>query len=134
MVQCALKNVNNCLTSNIYSYLETSGGQRYCLYLDAVHFLTPVLIRHLWHLKTVVFLHWGLIRTVLLSTKKIWAPDHQTAEATAGDLGFASPGQSVSLEPFLIFPRGCCCPVTRAWPSLKENKPFFRHQRFSKIS
>jgi hypothetical protein len=29
-------------------------------------FSTPVLIRHLWQLKTVVFLHWCLIRTVLL--------------------------------------------------------------------
>ncbi len=29
-------------------------------------FLTPVLIRHLWPLKTVVFPHWCLIRAVLL--------------------------------------------------------------------
>jgi hypothetical protein len=29
-------------------------------------FSTPVLIRHLWQLKTVVFLHRGLIRVVLL--------------------------------------------------------------------
>jgi len=27
---------------------------------------TPVLIRHLWHLKTVAFLHWCLIRAVPL--------------------------------------------------------------------
>jgi hypothetical protein len=27
MEQCTLKNVNNYLNSNIYSYLETSGGQ-----------------------------------------------------------------------------------------------------------
>ncbi len=27
MEQCALKNVNICLNTNIYSYLETSGGQ-----------------------------------------------------------------------------------------------------------
>jgi hypothetical protein len=27
MEQRALKNVNNCLNTNIYSYLETSGGQ-----------------------------------------------------------------------------------------------------------
>ncbi len=26
MEQCALKNVNNCSKTNIYSYLETSGG------------------------------------------------------------------------------------------------------------
>jgi hypothetical protein len=29
-------------------------------------FSTPVFIRHLWQLKTVVFLHWSLIRVVLL--------------------------------------------------------------------
>ncbi len=29
-------------------------------------FSTPVLIRHLWQLKTVIFLHWCLIRAVLL--------------------------------------------------------------------
>ncbi len=38
------KNVNNCLSSNIYSYLETSGGQSSNLF----SFLTPMLIRHLW--------------------------------------------------------------------------------------
>ncbi len=27
-------------------------------------FSTPVLIRHLWQLKTVVFLHWSLIHAV----------------------------------------------------------------------
>jgi hypothetical protein len=31
---------------------------------------TTVLIRHLWQLKTVVFLHWCLIRVVLLSEMK----------------------------------------------------------------
>jgi hypothetical protein len=34
-----LKNVNNCLNTNIYSYLETSGGQGYNLYLNFVHFV-----------------------------------------------------------------------------------------------
>ncbi len=38
MEQHALKNVNNCLTINIYSYLETSGGQNSNLYLNVVHF------------------------------------------------------------------------------------------------
>ncbi len=38
MEQCALKNVNNCFNTNIYSYLETSGGQRSNLYLNVVHF------------------------------------------------------------------------------------------------
>jgi hypothetical protein len=31
-------------------------------------FSTPVLIRHLWQLETVVFLHWCLIRVVLFLT------------------------------------------------------------------
>jgi hypothetical protein len=60
MKQHTLKIVNSCLNTNIYSNLETSGGQRYNIYLNVVHFLTPVLIRHLWQLKTVVFLHWCL--------------------------------------------------------------------------
>jgi hypothetical protein len=34
----ALKNANNCLNTNIYSYLETSGGQSSNLYLNVVHF------------------------------------------------------------------------------------------------
>jgi hypothetical protein len=68
MEQDALKNVNNCLNTNIYSYLETSGGQSSNLYLNVVHFLTPVLIRYLWQLKTVVFLHCCLICAVLLNS------------------------------------------------------------------
>ncbi len=36
--QCALKNVNNNLNANIYSYLQTSGGQISILYLNVVHF------------------------------------------------------------------------------------------------
>jgi hypothetical protein len=36
--QHALKNVNHCLNTNIYSYLETYGGQSSNLYLNAVHF------------------------------------------------------------------------------------------------
>ncbi len=51
MEQHALKTVNTSLNTNIYSYLETSGGQSYNLYLNVLHFLTPVLIRHLWQLK-----------------------------------------------------------------------------------
>jgi len=38
MEQCTLKNVSNCLNTNIYSYLETSGGQSDNLYLNIVHF------------------------------------------------------------------------------------------------
>ncbi len=66
MEQRALKTVNNCLNTNIYSYLKTSGGTSYNLYLNFVHFSTPVLIRCLWQLKTLVFMHWYIISAVLL--------------------------------------------------------------------
>jgi len=56
MEQRALKSVNNCWNTNTYSYLETSGGQSSNLYLNVFIFSTPVLIRHLWQLKAVVFL------------------------------------------------------------------------------
>jgi hypothetical protein len=36
--QRAFKNVNNCLNTNIYSDLETSGGQSSNLYLNVVQF------------------------------------------------------------------------------------------------
>jgi hypothetical protein len=39
MEQRALKNVNNCLNTNIYSYLDTSGDQSSNLYLNVVPFL-----------------------------------------------------------------------------------------------
>jgi hypothetical protein len=32
------KNVNNCLYANVYSYLETLGGQSTNLYLNVIHF------------------------------------------------------------------------------------------------
>ncbi len=38
MEQRALKNVNNYLNTNIYTYLESSGGQISNLYLNVVHF------------------------------------------------------------------------------------------------
>ncbi len=38
MEQHALKNVTNCLNTDINSYLETSGGQSSSLYLNIVHF------------------------------------------------------------------------------------------------
>jgi hypothetical protein len=66
MEQQNLKIVNNCLNTNIYSYLETSGGQSSNLYFKVIHFSTPVLIRHLWQLKTIVFLHWCLLCALLL--------------------------------------------------------------------
>ncbi len=62
----AWKNVNNCLNANIYFYLKTSGGQSSNLYLNIVHFLTPVLFRLLWQFKTVVFMHWCLTCAILL--------------------------------------------------------------------
>jgi hypothetical protein len=37
--QHALKIENNCLNTNISSYLETSGGQSSNLYLKVVHFI-----------------------------------------------------------------------------------------------
>jgi hypothetical protein len=65
-VAARFKKCKKCSNTNIFSYLEKSGGQSSNLYLNVVHFLTTVLIRHLWQLKTVVFLHWCLIRAVLL--------------------------------------------------------------------
>ncbi len=54
MEQHALKkNINECLNINIYSFLETSGGQSSNLNYMLFIFSTPVLIRHLWQLKTV---------------------------------------------------------------------------------
>jgi hypothetical protein len=38
MEQRALKNVSNCLYTNVYSYLDTSGGISYNPYLNVVHF------------------------------------------------------------------------------------------------
>ena len=38
MEQPTFKNVNNCLNTNIYTYLETFGGQSYNPYLNVVHF------------------------------------------------------------------------------------------------
>jgi hypothetical protein len=43
MEQCALKNINNCLNANIYSYLETSGDQSSILYFNGVHFFNTSL-------------------------------------------------------------------------------------------
>jgi len=43
MEQRALKVVNNCLYTNIYSYLVTSGGQNYNIYLNVAHFFNTSL-------------------------------------------------------------------------------------------
>jgi hypothetical protein len=37
------KNANNCSNTNIYSYLETSGGQSFNIYLNVVHFFNTSL-------------------------------------------------------------------------------------------
>jgi hypothetical protein len=42
MEQHALKNVSNCLNTNTYSYLDTSGGHTSNLYLNVVIFSAPV--------------------------------------------------------------------------------------------
>jgi hypothetical protein len=43
MEQHILKIVNNYLNANIYSYLETSGGQSPNLYLNVVHFFNTIV-------------------------------------------------------------------------------------------
>jgi hypothetical protein len=43
MEQFYLKNVNNGLNNNIYSYLETSGGKSCNMYLNVIHFLNASL-------------------------------------------------------------------------------------------
>jgi hypothetical protein len=43
MEQSALKNVNNCLNTNIYPSLEASGGQSSTLYLNIVHFFNTIV-------------------------------------------------------------------------------------------
>ncbi len=42
MEQRTIKNVNNYLNTNIYSYLETSGGQSSNLYLNVVYFFNTI--------------------------------------------------------------------------------------------
>jgi hypothetical protein len=66
MEQYAFKNVNSCWNTKITFYFETSGIENSILYLNDVLFPTPVLIRHLWQLKTLVFLHRCLLCAVLL--------------------------------------------------------------------
>ncbi len=66
MEQHTLKSVKNPWNTNIYYYLETFGGQISNLYVNVVYFLILVIIRYLWQLKTVVFLHWCLVQADLL--------------------------------------------------------------------
>jgi hypothetical protein len=66
MEKRTFKKVNSCWNTKINFYLETSGGQNYNLYLNVVHFSMPVLIRHLWMLKTVASLQMCQLCVVLL--------------------------------------------------------------------
>jgi hypothetical protein len=84
MEQHTLKTENNYLNTNIYTYLVTSGGNSYILYLNVIHFLMPVLVRHLLKLKTVVTLHWYPICASLLSLIMSSANSHVNKLATYG--------------------------------------------------
>ncbi len=42
MEQHTLKNINNCIYTNIYSYLETSGGQSSNPYSNVVRFFNTI--------------------------------------------------------------------------------------------
>ncbi len=44
MEEHALKYVSNGLNTNIYSYLETYGGQSYNLYINVIHFFNASVI------------------------------------------------------------------------------------------
>ncbi len=72
MEQHTLRIINKCLNANVYSYLETSGGQSSNLYLNVFQFL----IRHLWQLKSVVFLHWCLISVFSIDNLAIYGLKH----------------------------------------------------------
>jgi hypothetical protein len=50
-----LKNVNNCLNTNIYSYLETSGGHSSNLYLNVVHFFNISFMKNTYCLFQIKF-------------------------------------------------------------------------------
>ncbi len=68
--KCALKNVINYLNTNIYSYLRHLMVKVIIYIWMLFIFSTPVLIRHILQLKTVVFLCWCLIHAVLMSSWK----------------------------------------------------------------
>jgi hypothetical protein len=81
MEQYALKDVNHCCITNIFFYLETSGGQNYNLYLNVFNFSTPALTRHLWQPKRVVFLQRCLLQAFLLIIKQdCHLVDHHMAD------------------------------------------------------
>jgi hypothetical protein len=58
-----MKNRNNCWTTKIAFYLETSGRQNSTLYLNVAPFFNN---RHLWQLKTVVFQGVGSLVRMLI--------------------------------------------------------------------
>jgi len=64
MEEHTLKDVNNGLNTNIYSYLETPGGQSSNLFLMSI-------FQHLCLLDTVVFIHWCLISAIILDISLI---------------------------------------------------------------
>ncbi len=68
MEQCTLKNVDNCLNTDIYSYLETSGGKMYYLYLNVVHFLNTNVNYTSVTASDSCFPALGIIHAVLLDT------------------------------------------------------------------
>ncbi len=60
------KNVNNCLNIN-FTLTQRHLVVKVLIYIEMLFISsTPVLIRHLWQLKTVISLHWCLIRALLL--------------------------------------------------------------------
>ncbi len=87
------------MITNIYSYLETSGGQSSNPYLNVVHFF-PELIRHLRQLKTAVSLHWCLICAVPLW---VWQSQNSVNSEPTVVITNIVIG-SVILNPFLILP------------------------------
>jgi hypothetical protein len=88
MEQHTLKIVNNCLNTYIYSYFETSGGQSFNLNLNVVNFFSPVLNRHLWQLKTVIFLHWCLLHAVMLEEQVLVTGAKQSKCTKTKQAGF----------------------------------------------
>jgi hypothetical protein len=83
-------------------------------------FSTPVLIEHLWQLKTVVFLHWCLICAVLLYTcaiGKFKLTGHNWAEFSAlgvlvqGILSGANVIKSFILHK--VVKASCVCPFQK---------------------
>ncbi len=68
---------------------------------------TPVLIRHLWQLKTVVFLHWSLICAVPLSGVYIGeggviTPLTRTCDSDTLVVALATLGEATEIETILI--------------------------------